>query len=92
MGEPLLPAARSTLSTRAGLARRLTAVRRMSLEAAIGWCDAWEEHAARSGMSSKGPYFWDSALGWIDAQLYVAPTENGRTSARVAAGARARQR
>jgi hypothetical protein len=43
-------------------------------------------------MSSGGPYFWDSALGWIDAQLYVAPTENGRTSAQVAAGARARQR
>jgi len=91
MGERLLPAAPLTLSNRLALVRSLTSVRRMSFEEATGWCDAWEEHAAASGMRSEAPYFWDSARGWIDAQLYIAPTEKSRASARFAAGARARR-
>jgi len=47
MGEPAAPA---TLSSRQGLVQRLTSVRRMSPEEAMGWCDAWEDHADRSGM------------------------------------------
>jgi len=91
MGDRLSPAVPSTLNSRQALVRGLTPVRRMSLEEATGWCDAWEEHAARSGTPSGAPYFWDSARGWIDAQLYVAP-ENDRASARAAAGARTRRR
>jgi len=43
-------------------------------------------------MSSGAPYFWDSARGWIDAQLYVAPTENKRATPRAAAGIGTRRR
>lgn len=57
----------------------------------MGWCDAWEEHAAKSGMSSQALYFWDSARGWIDAQL-AAADENKRATLRADAGARTRQR
>ena len=91
MGDRLSPAVPSTLNSRQALVRGLTPVRRMSLEEATGWCDAWEEHAAASGMRPEAPYFWDSAQGWIDAQLYIAPTEKSRASARFAAGARARR-
>jgi hypothetical protein len=85
MGERLLPAAYSMLSSRVALVRSLMSVRRMSLKEATGWCDAWEEHAAASAMRTEAPYFWDSARGWIDAQLYVAPPEKTRAPARSAA-------
>jgi hypothetical protein len=58
----------------------------------MSWCDAWEEHAARSGISSAAPYFWDSARGWIDAHLYVAPPRSELATPRAAAAAHTRQR
>jgi hypothetical protein len=91
MGERLLPATRSLFSNRQALARILVSVRRMTLDEASGWCDEWEKYAASSGLSSGAPYFWDSARGWIDAQLDVAPTVDRRPAARPGAGARGRQ-
>ncbi|MEA2549217.1 MAG: hypothetical protein QOE42_1815, partial [Chloroflexota bacterium] len=38
MGERLLPAAYSMLSSRVALVRSLMSVRRMSLKEATGWC------------------------------------------------------
>lgn len=92
MGERLLPATPSTLSSRQGLMRSLMSMRRMSSEEAMSWCDAWEEHAASREMRSEAPYFWDSARGWIDAQLVIAPTENERATSRAAAGTGTRRR
>ena len=89
MGERLLPATRSLFSSRQALARILVSVRRMTLDEASGWCDEWEKYAASSGLSSGAPYFWDSARGWIDAQLDVAPTLDPGPAARPAAAARA---
>jgi len=40
---------------------------RINLEEAQVWCEAWEQFAKSQGIA-RGPYFWDSARGWIDAQ------------------------
>jgi hypothetical protein len=40
---------------------------RIDLEEAQRWCEAWERFAKRQGVV-RGPYYWDSARGWIDAQ------------------------
>jgi hypothetical protein len=78
MGDRLPHAARS-FGGRKRVAQVLIAVRRMTPEQALDWCDRWEEHAARSGLSSESAYFWDSARGWIDAQLDLTSTENRRS-------------
>jgi hypothetical protein len=40
---------------------------RIEVEEARRWCAAWERFAKRHDIA-RGPYFWDSAHGWIDAQ------------------------
>jgi hypothetical protein len=82
----------SPLRGRQELVRILISMRRMSSEEAMSWCAAWEEHAANREMRSEAPYFWDSARGWIDAQLVVAPTEDERATPRAAAGTSPRRR
>ena len=78
MGEPASHAARPD-GGRKLAAQLLIAVRRMTPEQALGWCDKWEHYAARSGLSSESAYFWDSARGWIDAQLDLASTKDRLT-------------
>ena len=58
----------------------LVSIRGLAPNEAWRWCKAWEEHAARRGLQCETPYFWDSARGWIDAQLEVAPSELKRQS------------
>jgi len=85
MNERVISIAPSRVGGRQGLVRTLMSARRMTLEEAARWCDAWEEHAAQSGIRRSGaPYFWDSARGWIDAQLDVelASQASTRTAAR----------
>jgi hypothetical protein len=76
---------------RRALVRVLVSVRGITLEEASGWCDAWEKNAARSGLRSEAPYFWDAARGWIDAQLDGRLTEVSRPTARPAVAARSRR-
>ena len=78
MGERQSHAARS-LGGRKRLAQVLMSVRRMTSDEAMAWCDKWERYAARSGLSSESAYFWDSARGWIDAQLDLGSTEDKRS-------------
>jgi hypothetical protein len=92
MEERLVRAGPSTLRGRQELVRILVSLRRMSSEEAISWCDAWEEHAASRGMRSEAPYFWDSARGWIDAQLHIAPPANERATPSAATGTRTSRR
>ena len=42
----------------------------LTWEQAERWCVAWREHAVSEGIEP-GPYFWDSARGWVDAALAV---------------------
>ena len=77
MGEPASHETRPD-GGRKRAAQLLIAVRRMTPEQALDWCDKWEQYAARSGLSSESAYFWDSARGWIDAQLDLARTESRR--------------
>jgi len=73
-----LPHAARSFGGRKRLAQILMAARRLSSDEALAWCDKWEQYAARSGLSSDSAYFWDSARGWIDAQLDLARTESRR--------------
>lgn len=86
MNERVISIGPSPVSGRQGLVRILMSARRLTLAEASRWCDAWEEHTARSGIRRSGaPYDWDSARGWIDAQLDGEPTATGqvkRTAAR----------
>ncbi len=92
MNERVISITPSAVIGRQGLVRILMSARRLTLEEASRWCDAWEEHAARSGIRrSRAPYFWDSARGWIDAQLDVEPTANGQAPMQTAAGTPSRR-
>ena len=46
----------------------------IALEEAQRWCDAWERFAERRGVP-RGPYFWDSGRGWIDAHRSFEDTK-----------------
>jgi hypothetical protein len=87
MGERFSP----TTSSRGKLTRILMSVRKLTEEEASDWCDKWEKHAAKSGLRSEAAYFWDSARGWIDAQLDVRPKEDEQPPARPVALARPRR-
>jgi hypothetical protein len=50
---------------------------RVPISEALRWCDAWEEYAAHEAIE-RDAYFWDSAQGWIDAQLILPTTERKR--------------
>jgi hypothetical protein len=82
MGERNLPSVSATAGGRDELVQNMMAARRMSLQEAMRWCDAWENRAANRGVRSDTPYFWDSARGWIDAQLAFDPTEIRRAVVR----------
>jgi hypothetical protein len=66
-------------------------VRKLTEEEASDWCDKWEKHAAKSGLRSEAAYFWDSARGWIDAQLDLRPTEGDPLPAHAPGVARSRR-
>jgi hypothetical protein len=34
---------------------------------AVRWCDRWEAERMRQGIAAEGDYYWDAAVGWIDA-------------------------
>jgi hypothetical protein len=70
----------------------LASIRGMGQREASSWCEAWEQHAAQTGLPSGDAYFWDSARGWIDAQLLVAPTEIKRQAKRRLEGVAAARR
>ena len=60
----------STASGRIALRGDLMRDHRLTWEQAERWCVAWREHAVSEGIEP-GPYFWDSARGWVDAALAV---------------------
>jgi hypothetical protein len=47
----------------------ITGLTRIGTDPAVArrWCELWEAEAARQGMAADGRYFWDGAMGWIDA-------------------------
>jgi hypothetical protein len=59
-------------------AQILSTARRMTSVEALAWCDKSERYATSSGLRSESAYFWDSARGWIDAQLDIASMEKRR--------------
>lgn len=88
MNERVISIAPSDVPGRQALVRVLFPARRLTLAEASRWCDSWEVHAAGSGIRrSETPYFWDSARGWIDAQLDIEPTATSQTRTPTAARA-----
>jgi hypothetical protein len=93
MDERVISIAPSRVGGRQQLVRILMSGRRLTLAEASRWCDAWDEHAARGGLqASVAPHYWDSARGWIDAQLVVALTDSEVATPGAAAGISPRRR
>jgi hypothetical protein len=92
MDQRVISIAPSRVGGRQQLVRILMSGRRLTLAEASHWCDAWDEHAARSGIRpSVAPHYWDSARGWIDAQLDGEPMATGGASTRTATPASGRR-
>jgi hypothetical protein len=78
----IVPTAKQDLERNAA-AKRLARDVRIDLEEAQRWCDAWDRFAKRQHIA-RGPYYWHSARGWIDAQRSFERA--ARLSARSRAG------